>query len=258
MHTCSVCGNVLEINSKVCSLCGTSRDSDADPEVSLAPDDGSFDESLRWEGLEDDVPATSAAPPAPPQAIIMGPALAGPAEPPLPVVAPPAPASPPRRQCPTCGTVYGPEYGDPYCACGRELVVECSPAAPAETVPAPARPAAESRFLVLYGPDKQPRHRFPLTKDVTLIGRQDPLHGNFPDINLAEWLDGPAARKISRKHALLLHTRATDSFTLRPLAGNTGTQIEQEMVEPLKDYPLRPGTRLILGGIARFKFEQGS
>ena len=63
------------------------------------------------------------------------------------------------------------------------------------------------------------------------------------------------ARKVSRRHALVLHSRADDSFSLRPLGGNTGTQIEADMVPPLNDYPLRPGTRFILGGGVRFKFE---
>jgi hypothetical protein len=119
----------------------------------------------------------------------------------------------------------------------------------------PAPPAAGTRCLVLYGADKQPLHYFPVDKDVTLIGRHDPVHGCFPNINLADWLDQSSTRKISRKHAVVLHSRAGDGFFVRPLAGNTGTQIEQEMVEALKDYPLFPGTRLILGGAARFKFE---
>ena len=56
-------------------------------------------------------------------------------------------------------------------------------------------------------------------------------------------------------HALVLHLRQSDTFTLRPLAGNTGTQIEADLVPPQQDYPLRPGTRLVLGGTVRFKFE---
>jgi hypothetical protein len=134
-----------------------------------------------------------------------------------------------------------------------------APVSPSPSPPAPSlaneRPGPGTRCLVLYGPDKQPLRYFPLRKDVTLIGRQDPLRGHWPDINLEEWLDEASARKVSRKHAVLFHTRADDSFSLRPLAGNTGTQIERDMVEPLKDYPLTPGTRLILGGTVRFKFE---
>ena len=68
-------------------------------------------------------------------------------------------------------------------------------------------------------------------------------------------MDADTARKVSRKHALVLHSRATKSYTLRPLAGNTGTQIEADMVPPLQDFPLKPGRRFILGGVVRFKFE---
>jgi hypothetical protein len=117
------------------------------------------------------------------------------------------------------------------------------------------RPASGTRCLVLYGPDKKPLRYFPLAKDVTLIGRQDAVRGHFPDIDVSECLDETTARKVSRKHAVLLHSRADDRFILRPLAGNTGTQIEGDMVEALQDYRLESGTRLILGGTVRFKFE---
>jgi hypothetical protein len=99
------------------------------------------------------------------------------------------------------------------------------------------------------------RHYFPLVKDVTSIGRQDPVEGSFPDIDLTEWLDESATRRVSRQHALVLHSRANDSFALRPLAGNTGTQLEADMLPAQQDFPLLPGHHLILGGVARFKFE---
>jgi hypothetical protein len=162
------------------------------------------------------------------------------------------------RQCPCCGKTYGPDYNDVFCICGIELEFTDSGAMLATTavVPAaPERPPAGTRCLVLYGPDRKPLHYFPLTKDVTVIGRQDPVAGHFPDVDVSAWLDEASARKVSRSHALVLHSRQNDSFTLRPLAGNTGTQIEQEMVRPQEDYPLRPGIHLIFGGVARFKFE---
>jgi pSer/pThr/pTyr-binding forkhead associated (FHA) protein len=108
---------------------------------------------------------------------------------------------------------------------------------------------------VLYGPDRQVLRYFPLRKDATLIGRLDAPDGNFPDIDLDQWLEPATARRISRQHALVLRSRATGNYSLRPLPGNTGTQVEAEMVLPMNDYPLSPGLRLILGGVARFKFE---
>jgi len=79
---------------------------------------------------------------------------------------------------------------------------------------------------VLFGPDKKPLRYFPVTKDAVLIGRLDAVAGVFPDIDVTEFLDQASARKVSRQHALVLRSRASKTFSLRPLAGNTGTQIE--------------------------------
>jgi len=156
------------------------------------------------------------------------------------------------RACPACGKTYGPEYGDTFCVCGGELAAAAPPPA---AVAGPNRPPPGTRCLVLYGAERQPLHYFPLTKDVTLIGRLDAVEGSFPDIDVRALVDEATARKISRRHALILRSRVADSYTLRPLAGNTGTQIEADMVPAQADYPLQPGTRLILGGAVRFKFE---
>jgi Double zinc ribbon/FHA domain len=171
------------------------------------------------------------------------------------------------RYCPSCGTVYDADYTDSFCICGTELVGTVpgshAPAAPTPEPVAPVpvvKPAIElppagTRCLVLYGPDRQPLHYFPLTKDATLIGRLDAPAGNFPDVDLDDWLDSASTRKISRQHVLVLRSRATGGFSLRPLAGNTGTQLDAEMVLPEHDYPLTADQRVILGGVARFKFE---
>jgi FHA domain len=175
------------------------------------------------------------------------------------------------RVCSMCGKAYGPEYADTFCLCGFELIVPSGPdsvlpaLAPGAPVPPaeaplpppvmPDMPPPGTRCLVLYGTDRLPSHYFPLTRDITLIGRKDPVEANFPDIDLTEWLDASAARRVSRKHAMILHVRASDSFMLRPLAGNTGTQLETDMLPAQQDVPLKPGQRLILGGEVRFKFE---
>ncbi|SRR5260370_30039424 len=161
------------------------------------------------------------------------------------------------RTCSMCGKVYGPEYSDTFCLCGFELVGSAPPAIAAQAPAAAAqdKPPPGSRCLVLFGPDKQPLRYFVLTKDVTMIGRQDVVEAGFPEIDVAEWLDEAAARRVSRQHALVLHSRINDSFSLQPLAGNTGTQLETDMLVAQQDYPLKPGQRIILGGVVRFKFE---
>jgi hypothetical protein len=171
----------------------------------------------------------------------------------------PASLAPGGRFCPGCGKTYDPEFADSFCICGVELQAPTAAPAPGPThAPGrakPQRPPAGTRCVTLYGPDRQPLAYFPLPKDAMLIGRLDAPAGNFPDIDLDEWLEPAQARKISRQHALILHTRSSDQFALRPLPGNTGTQIEADLVPAGIDYPLSPGRRFILGGVARFKFE---
>ncbi len=182
-----------------------------------------------------------------------------------PTAAPTKPST--GRFCPSCGKTYAADFADNFCECGIELQADATPEssthAPNENVrqeegdyaPAIARPAPGTPCLVLYGEDKQPLGYFPLMKDATLIGRLDAAAGLFPDVDLADYLDKATARKVSRQHALILRSRATKAFCLRPLAGNTGTQLEADMTEPLQDYPLRSGARLVLGGAVRMKFE---
>jgi hypothetical protein len=170
--------------------------------------------------------------------------------------------------------VYGFTYLDEYCTCGTELVAnEAAPALEAilvaEAVPtattvaplaapsvlAPTRPPIGTVCLVVYSETKQPLHYHEIGSDVTIIGRSDPLRGDFPDLDLSKLFDSSVARRISRKHALVLRSRENQQYTLRPLAKNTGTQLEKELAADLQDYPLADGTRLVLGGAVRIKFE---
>jgi pSer/pThr/pTyr-binding forkhead associated (FHA) protein len=232
MALCPVCGTASVPGSSTCSMCGTTI-----PEPGAVP---------------------SQTPPVPP-----------PSRPPLPVGEVLAPGT---RLCPGCGQSYGPDYADSFCACGMELYgAEQLPAAILEDPPtqeqsaepagtsaetnAPARPPAGTRCLVLYDAQKRPLAYFPLDKEALLIGRLDAVAGNFPDIDVTQWLDPAVARKVSRKHALVLKVRATGAYLFRPLAGNTGTQVDDDMVAPLCDCLLEPGRRIILGGAARLKFE---
>src|SRR4051812_1759983 len=61
------------------------------------------------------------------------------------------------RFCPGCGKTFGPDYADSFCGCGVELQTALAagpkPEAPR---PSPQRPAAGTRCLTLYGPDRQP------------------------------------------------------------------------------------------------------
>jgi hypothetical protein len=163
-------------------------------------------------------------------------------------------ASAGMRSCPVCGKHYGADYADAFCTCGVELGQPAAPVS-AEVSTRVVPPPPGTLCLILVGADKRPLQYFRIDKDVIAIGRADPLHGHFPDIDVSTWLDAVSARKVSRRHALILRQRQDGSLCLRPLAGNTGTQINQDMVEAKQDYPLVPGTRLILGGAVRLRFE---
>jgi hypothetical protein len=254
MPACVICGEPIPEGSRTCSMCGSSADEFFPMGTELKVDDK-----------------------------------------PKPAVSPPSSLPPGGRHCPTCASVFGPEYTDAYCTCGTELVkpppevtpiddevpmapiLDDLPMAPVfdddgPTLEMPTTPIVEpgehtelknraekpspgTPCLVLYGTDKQPLRYFTLEKDAVLIGRLDAVAGNFPDIDLDEWFDRATIRKISRQHALILRTRATNTFVLRPLTGNTGTQLETQMLPAMQDYPLRPGHRIILGGVIRMKFE---
>lgn len=244
MPDCSICGEKIPAGSRTCAICGSSSD-EFFPTVT---------------GLQSEQPAAT-----PPSELPTG-----------------------SRYCPVCAKVYGPEYTDAFCSCGTEFVsslpmapiLEDEPFAPfdgelppmapiledvplvplyEEPITEPktpcVKPASGTPCLVLYGNDKTPLQYFALDKDAMLIGRLDAVAGNFPDIDLDEWFDRATIRKISRQHALILRNRTAGTFALRPLTGNTGTQLESQMLQAMQEYPLRPGHRIILGGAIRLKFE---
>lgn len=258
MTVCSVCGENLPTDRKVCDVCGTS--------VPSNPVSG---------------PNQSGA------------AVTTSDRSPRPVDSPRTISSPVNRICCLCHAIYGSEHDDEFCRCGGELIaapdipvdpkrtesLRPSPVESNDTAshyfepaddkqvpelgsgafgvpPGPVRPPAGTDCLVVYSEQKTPIHYCPVDKDVTVIGRSDPVRGDFPDLDLGELFDQRTARKISRKHALVLRLRDSQSYLIRPLGGNTGTQIEREMAEPLRDYPLTIGTRMVLGGTVRLKFEK--
>jgi len=239
---CVVCGEPHAAESKSCSLCGTSISNEANSTtVPASPAEGPFDAAL------DPADSSSAVSP---QSVS---AEEGPR----------AGAASGSRVCPDCDMTYGSEYADSFCVCGAELQARDLassnppiPANPPAVAPALAqRPPAGSPCLVVYSKDRQPLCYHVLNKDVVMIGRSDPVRGDFPDLDLAELVAPEEARRISRKHAIVLRSRESQSFVLRPLAKNTGTQFERVLAADLVDYPLIDGSRLVLGGIVRIKFE---
>ena len=180
------------------------------------------------------------------------------------------------RECPACGQTFDAGYQDEFCPCGAELqprAVSATTSSPAATalppIPSPpaslppmapagsARPSVGTVCLVVYSDTKprQPVRYVPVAKDVLLIGREDAIRGDFPDLDLGSLLDESLAKKVSRRHAEVLRARDSQTYTLRPLPGNTGTQVGKELALPGQDYLLTDGTPIVLGGVVWMKFE---
>ena len=218
MAHCVICGEALPEGARICTICGSGQPESAVPTAAIVTAPVTTSKLVLPSGQ---IPADS-------------------------------------RVCPACGKVYGADFGDAFCTCGVELVEAAralEEASRAALPTGPTKPPAGTPCLILFGADKQPAQYFSLTKDAVLIGRLDAVAGVFPEIDVTQWLEPAAARKVSRQHALVLRSRTGGGFAVRPLAGNTGTQIEADMVPALHDYPLKPGTRVILGGAVRFKFD---
>src|SRR5262249_27233443 len=155
-----------------------------------------------------------------------------------------------KRLCPACHRHFDADYADSFCICGAALVPDLGLELAALPAPAPeavSLPGGVAR-LVVYSAELQPIHTLALDRDVTRIGRNDPVRGDFVDLDVGGLFDAATARKVSRKHALVLRSRETQTYFLRPLAQNTGTQVGSELARELVDYPLADGTRIILGG----------
>ena len=177
------------------------------------------------------------------------------------------------RECPACGRVFDSRHQDEFCPCGTELRPRSGSIEAAESAPAPpiplattvppveaagaSRPAVGTVCLVVYSETKprQPIRYVPINKDVLLIGREDAVRGDFPDLDLGTLLDESSAKKVSRRHAELLRARDSQSFLFRPLPGNTGTQVGKELATPGQTYPLTDGIPIVLGGVVWMKFE---
>ena len=266
MADCSICGEKILEGSRTCSVCGSSVDEfQTGPTISIRPP----------KAVTETKPVPPGGSTCPGCGMVYGPDYAdafcvcgtgllkeGEVAPtPEPVAEvieeavvlqeEPPPLAPIIEETPVAAIV---EEAPPMAPIVEETPVAADAAEPGMKVRS-VKPPPGTPCLVLYGPDKKPLQYFALTKDAMLIGRLDAVAGNFPDIDLDEWFDRATIRRISRQHALILRTRATGIFALRPLTGNTGTQLEAQMLSPQQDYPLQPGHRIILGGVIRLKFE---
>ena len=176
------------------------------------------------------------------------PAEAAPVEPveeavPEPVVEeapPPAPAGPPS--CPACGTEV--EEGDTFCSnCGAVLKEAEVPAPVEAAVPVEAPPAAAGPRLVVSASGAE----IPLvTEGELLIGREDPVSGIYPEIDLTP--HGGEDGGVSRRHAkLIIEAGAT---YVEDLDSTNFTFVNKQKVAAKTRHQLNDGDELRCGRVA--------
>jgi hypothetical protein len=168
---------------------------------------------------------------------------AGP-EPTPPPVMPPAP--PPETLqgnkiiCPVCE--FSNISGALFCEyCGAELVDGAKTPSSEPTLSQIKPEASSGGRLVIQATNVS----FPISADkqVITIGREDPVGGVFPDIDLEP--HGGHDSGVGRRHAQVLVKG--DQIYLEDLASVNGTMVNRHRVEPHQPCLLHPGDEVRLG-----------
>ncbi len=105
-------------------------------------------------------------------------------------------------------------------------------------MPGPSRPAApqkQARLVVLSSGQS-----IPLTAEVMVVGRQDPIIRNFPEIDLAD-------KTVGRRHASLRNRQGT--FTVEDLNALNKTRLNGVILTPHEECPLKDGDLLRFGSV---------
>jgi serine/threonine protein kinase len=99
----------------------------------------------------------------------------------------------------------------------------------------PATPAKQARVVVLSS--GQP---IPLTGDLMVVGRQDPILGIYPEINLAD-------KTVGRRHAYLRNQQG--KFTVEDLNALNKTRLNGVTLTPHEERTLKDGDILRFGSV---------
>jgi len=180
-------------------------------------------------------PVAAAVPPAQPEPEVQ----------PQEAAASPAPTA---GECPACGAKVGP--GDAFCEfCGAALVGMAprgavgaqAQAAPTPAAPvSPAAPAMARARLVLADSGVE----LPVQEGKeTLVGREDPFSGIFPDIDLTPY--GAEEAGVSRRHFRI--AAAAGQYTIEDLNSTNLTLLNQNKLDPGKKAPLKDGDAIRAG-----------
>lgn len=108
-------------------------------------------------------------------------------------------------------------------------------------------PAPGTLCLIIYF-QRRPAFYFPVIYDEIMIGRTDPASNAYPDLDVTPY-DTELA--ISRKHCYLY--RENNDYYIYPIS-NSGTQVNQEMIDIGTKRRLKEGDVLILSGRLAIRF----
>ena len=227
---CPKCGAPTIPGEAFCDHCGASL---AEPEVIAAP------------AAEPKAPAV---PPAEPEEAVI-PLAEEPAE------EPPAEAAPDLIPCPACGAYNLP--GSAFCSnCGihmdevpepepvgepeAEPAAEMQPEVAEEAAPPPPPPSGQPRFIVR---DTGAEIILPTEEGEFLIGREDPVSGVFPEIDM-----NPHEGEhfgVSRRHAQL--TVDAGLYFIQDLDSTNFTFVDRQKLSPRTPTTLSNGDEVRLG-----------
>lgn len=175
--------------------------------------------------------------------------------------------------CPTCG--HNNIAGSAFCEnCGAQLpqaqpAPSVPPASPPQTPPqAPQAPAYQPPPEPAYEPPQQPEYvspppsdfvtgslviqvsnttiPIPQGKQQVLIGREDPVSGIFPDIDLDQY--GGQDAGVGRKHAQLILQGG--QIYIEDLDSINGTVVNKQKISPRQPHPIKDGDELRFGKMA--------
>jgi hypothetical protein len=124
---------------------------------------------------------------------------------------------------------------------------QAAPPAPAYTPPAAPPPMAEAPATSIQGKlviqSSNATLTIPGGKQVIVIGREDPVSGIFPDIDLDPY--GAQEEGVGRRHAQLV-LRGGDVY-LEDLDSVNGTVVNKQRLAPRRPEPIKDGDELRLG-----------
>ncbi|HEU5014143.1 MAG TPA: zinc-ribbon domain-containing protein [Roseiflexaceae bacterium] len=126
----------------------------------------------------------------------------------------------------------------------REAAMAASQQAPAqpESAPAPEAAPAAPRFVLEDGKEIA----LPPNKQEIIIGREDPISGVYPEIDLTPY--GGESGGVSRQHARMNH--ADGQWTITDLNSTNYTRVDGNKIEPNTPVPVQDGSRVQLGRVA--------